>query len=77
MPKLKPRCCCPSCFEKDNSVCSSWQIPATGEIVRRRSCELCGHRWYTAQEPEYIVHKDRVRFRRLPNNNSVVSELLP
>jgi len=26
-----------------------------GIALRRRSCDACGHRWFTAQEPEYLV----------------------
>jgi hypothetical protein len=34
----------------------------TGPIVRRRECAKCKNRWYTNQDPEYMVASDRVRY---------------
>lgn len=34
-----------------------------GRIVRRRKCAACDHRWYTAQEPEYLVPRCQVGYR--------------
>lgn len=35
-----------------------------GVIVRRRQCADCGHRFYTAQEPEYLIPDDRIYYVR-------------
>lgn len=26
-----------------------------GLLVRRRKCTVCGHGWFTAQQPEFLV----------------------
>jgi hypothetical protein len=31
-----------------------------GVAARRRECQECGHKFYTAQEPEYLIPDDRI-----------------
>lgn len=31
-------------------------------ILRRRRCVACDHRWFTAQEPEFMVATTRVGY---------------
>lgn len=47
-------CPCPKCREPLSQVLHTGG-DSGGEIVRQRLCPACGHRWFTAQEPEYIV----------------------
>lgn len=48
------RCGCPKCREPLSKVLATkdW---GDGVIVRHRACTACDHRWFTAQEPEYLV----------------------
>jgi transcriptional regulator NrdR family protein len=45
---------CPSCDHSNLKVVAT-KYAGTGEIIRRRWCKDCGHRWYTVQRPEQIV----------------------
>lgn len=51
---------CPKCRSHDTRVVCTTQDDVGGEIYRRRCCQDCGHRWYTAQEPEYLIRPERV-----------------
>ena len=46
---------CPKCRSPLTRVMRTTADRTTGEILRRRVCEECNHRWYTAQEPEYLI----------------------
>jgi C4-type Zn-finger protein len=45
---------CPECGSAQTSVISKTPM-IDDQILRRRSCVDCGHRWYTVQPPEDIV----------------------
>ena len=49
---------CPKCGSHNVRVCMT-KSTEDGISVRRRNCRGCGNRWYTAQEPEYIVQRGR------------------
>ena len=49
---------CPKCGSHNVRVCMT-KSTDDGVSVRRRNCRGCGHRWYTAQEPEYVVQWER------------------
>jgi transcriptional regulator NrdR family protein len=55
---------CPECGSR-NSVVVSTVNTADTEIVRRRRCRACDHRWYTVQQAEQFLHPDRIRW--MPN----------
>ena len=57
-------CPCPKCREPLTKVlCSGWEDG--GEIVRQRKCPNCEHKWFTAQEPEYIVRPELVGWNEI------------
>ena len=56
--------CCPECNSNRVKVVTTTRAE-TGEIVRRRACAACKHRWYTKQTPEELLDQnDFVWFRR-------------
>lgn len=56
-------CPCPKCREPLTKVMRCGAEDG-GVTVRQRSCPACNHRWYTAQEPEYIVSKEQITWKR-------------
>lgn len=56
------RCRCPVCRHAVTVVVHVTE-QEDGRIVRRRKCAACDHRWYTAQEPEYLVPRCQVGYR--------------
>ena len=56
-------CACPKCRHPLTRVTRSGAEDG-GEIVRRRVCEACDHRFYTMQEPEYVVAEPRLKWLR-------------
>jgi len=52
---------CPKCRNPQSSVVLT-RHTEHGESVRRRSCEECGHKWFTMQEPEFLLSRDAVRW---------------
>lgn len=60
---VQVRCRCPKCRHPITRVLRSG-VEVGGEIVRVRTCVDCGHRWYTGQEPEYLLPAERVSWRR-------------
>lgn len=55
------RCRCPVCRHEVTIVVQSAD-QADGRIVRRRKCAACDHRWFTVQEPEYLVPASQVTY---------------
>ena len=47
---------CPQCSQRVSKVVLTKEV-INGEfdVVRRRHCQNCGHRWYTAQTKEVSV----------------------
>ncbi len=56
------RCRCPVCRHELTLVVQA-SNQDDGMIVRRRKCQACDHRWYTLQEPEYMVKAEAVSYR--------------
>ena len=54
---------CPKCRGGRTKVVLSHD-PGDGVMVRRRRCEGCGYCWYTAQEPEYLLRAEQVKYLR-------------
>ena len=47
---------CPECrLRKSKVVLTKEVINGEFDVVRRRHCQACGHRWYTAQAKEVAV----------------------
>ena len=49
---------CPKCGARNVRVCMT-KSTDDGVNIRRRICLGCDHRWYTGQEPEYVVQLGR------------------
>jgi len=49
---------CPKCGHRRTKAVTTGDCE--GVAVRRRQCEACKHRFYTAQEPEYLLADDRI-----------------
>ena len=56
------RCRCPVCRHEVTIVVQAADQP-DGRIVRRRRCAACEHRWFTVQEPEYLVPRSQVKYQ--------------
>lgn len=52
---------CPKCRDTSTKVLMTRSSPH-GELIRRRGCPSCGHRWFTCQEPEYLLPKNAVKW---------------
>lgn len=61
--KQRVDCPCPQCREPITKVLRSG-VEDGGEVVRQRQCPKCGNRWFTAQEPEYIVRAEAIHWPR-------------
>ena len=48
-------CPCPKCKEPLTEVINVSSEDG-GETVRQRKCPACKHKWFTMQEPEYLLH---------------------
>lgn len=68
--KITSRCGCPRCREGVTAVTMT-STQDDGVTLRRRWCTSCGHRWYTAQEPEYLVR--RVVYTKQPGGKVLLS----
>jgi transcriptional regulator NrdR family protein len=53
---------CVKCSGKNTHVVCTYQT-AAGQIVRRRHCRFCDHRWYTIQDPEQPLSKYRIKWK--------------
>ena len=57
MPRLNKHTKCPKCGGTHIRVVSIYEsIDLYFDIVRRRQCHDCGHRWYTGQKREVALH---------------------
>lgn len=54
-------CPCPKCREPLSEVLNV-SAEDGGDTVRQRKCPACGHRWFTLQEPEYIISADKIEW---------------
>ena len=48
------RAACPKCRSGNTKVIIT-RSSTNGLLVRRRSCRDCGHRFWTLQEPEWLI----------------------
>lgn len=56
------RCRCPACRHEITVVIQTCEQD-DGLLVRRRKCAACGYRWFTAQEPEFVLPREQVGYR--------------
>jgi transcriptional regulator NrdR family protein len=59
--KKSARFACPKCKYEFTRVIMTTTM-STGPIVRRRECTKCEFRWYTGQEPEYLLPAKKVKY---------------
>lgn len=59
--KMSSRFPCPKCRALNSKVRRTGE-DHDGVITRRHRCQECGHEWYTAQEPAWIVPDHEIRW---------------
>lgn len=59
--KLRHSFPCPKCRHPHAPVIVTRQTD-DGEVIRRRGCPECGHRWFTLQEPEFLLPQGAVKW---------------
>jgi len=52
-------CPCPKCREPLTKVVNVSSNDG-GETLRQRKCPACEHKWFTLQEPEYLLPSNRI-----------------
>jgi transcriptional regulator NrdR family protein len=52
---------CPQCSGKATYVVCTFHTEAE-QLVRRRRCRFCDHRWYTVQNPEQLLSKCNIKW---------------
>ena len=65
MPARSHRFTCPQCRYPASKVICTYNL-ADGRLVRRRACLECDHRWYSLQEPEYLIQPREIEWSRPP-----------
>lgn len=60
---------CLKCGAQESGVVTA-HTDESGVTIRRRKCLQCGHRWYTAQEPEYLVKTEDVCYQLTEKGHS-------
>jgi len=53
---------CPQCGGKNTYVVCTYHTERH-ELIRRRHCRFCDHRWYTIQDPEQPLSKYRIKWK--------------
>jgi transcriptional regulator NrdR family protein len=57
--RIRVACPCPKCREPLTTVVNVSSDDG-GPTLRQRKCPNCEHKWFTLQEPEYILPTDQV-----------------
>ena len=56
---------CPQCrSENTRVVMTTESVDDASLVIRRRCCNDCSHRFFTAQEPEYLLRREQVKWSR-------------
>jgi transcriptional regulator NrdR family protein len=53
---------CPKCSGKSTYVVCTYHTE-TEQLVRRRRCRFCDHRWYTIQGPEQPLSQYSIKWK--------------
>lgn len=61
--RIPIRCKCPACRHPVTRVLRTGEMD-DGTVIRQRECKACSHRWFTGQEPEYVIPSRLVRWTR-------------
>lgn len=51
---------CPQCRSERTRVVMTSE--ADHLVIRRRCCDDCQHRFFTAQEPEYLIRRELIKW---------------
>ena len=62
--RLASRFPCPRCRHPGSKVLRTGESD-DGVVTRERRCSDCGHQWFTAQEPEWVVPRDEITWSAL------------
>lgn len=54
---------CPQCRGKNTYVVATFHTDKS-QIVRRRHCKSCEHRWYTQQLPEQSLSQYKIKWTK-------------
>ena len=57
--RLASRFPCPKCRHPGSKVIRTGEDDS-GIVTRERRCTACGHRFFTAQEPEWVVRSEQI-----------------
>lgn len=71
----KPPVPCPKCKSGETGVISTYPVATSQDVVRRRVCRDCDHRWYTIQHPEKALQMYQLVFERQFQKNVCVKEV--
>lgn len=71
----KPAVPCPKCRSNSTGVVSTFSVKNSHNVVRRRHCKDCKHRWYTLQYPEHPLQSYQVAFERPFKQNVYIAEV--
>lgn len=52
---------CPDCHGTNTYVVCT-KHTTDGDLIRRRVCRACNHRWYTQQKPEQLLSPYAIRW---------------
>lgn len=52
---------CPQCGGRATYVVCTFRTEAE-QLVRRRRCQFCDHRWYTVQDPEQTLSQYNIKW---------------
>lgn len=55
-------CRCPECGHRVSKVVQTHE-QRDGQLIRRRRCSRCDHKWFTVQSPEVAVDRERIRYQ--------------
>lgn len=58
--KRASRFSCPKCRSSTTAICRVTTSKTDGFIIRHRRCIECSHSWYTGQDPEYLISRERI-----------------
>ena len=63
-PKMAGRFPCPKCKQPGTKVRITGEND-DGIITRKRWCPHCGHNFFTAQEPEWVIPSHQIKWDRV------------
>ena len=68
---------CPDCGSLVSRVILTQRAKLGGQVVRRRACNACAHRWYSIQPPEELVSKYQLVWKKSSGKPCYLKEVKP